>query len=94
MRQHLNFVILIGGVLVACTGLGGLGPLAGALIVASELYRCHRIDRLTAGISAETIRQFYRGDRARRYFGARSTGREILKFAGKSRPTDAEVEAR
>ncbi|WP_168567291.1 hypothetical protein [Crateriforma spongiae] len=81
MRLHINIVTLLAGFLIACAGLGGIGPLVGIAVVISELYRCKRIASLTSDISADTILSFYRGDRARRYFGAKSTANEIRKFA-------------
>lgn len=81
MRLHINIVTLLAGILISGTGLSGIGPLVGIAVVVSELYRCKRITSLTSDISADTILAFYRGDRARRYFGAKSTANEIRKFA-------------
>jgi len=93
MRQHINIVTLVGGFLIACVGLGGIGPLVGIAIVGSELYRCRRIASLTSDISADAILDFYRGDRARRYFGAKSTADEIRKFAARYQTSNTNVTA-
>ncbi|TWT72620.1 hypothetical protein [Crateriforma conspicua] len=91
MRLHINIVTLIGGFLIGCVGLGGIGPLVGIAVVGSELYRCRRIALLTSDISADTILDFYRGDRARRYFGAKSTAIEIRKFAATFQTNNTEA---
>ena len=84
MRLHVNFVWLIAGTCIAWIGFGGIGTVVGVLVVSAELYRCRRLASLTSDISANTIIDFYRGDRARRYSGAHSTAREIRKYAGSS----------
>ncbi len=93
MRLHINIWTLIAGILISGTGLGGIGPLAGIAVVVSELYRCKRIASLTSDISADTILAFYRGDRARRYFGAKSTANEIRKFATTRQVNEVKIAA-
>ena len=87
MRLHLNMINLIAGLLISGTGLGFISPLAGTLVIVAELYRSHRLAKLTSDIPADTILDFYRRDRARRNFGAKSTAREIRNFASHSIPS-------
>lgn len=84
MRLHVNVVTIIAGVLISGTGPGFFGPVAGLIVIASEVYRCRRIEALTSDIPADTILKFYRGDRARRYYGAKSTAHEIRNFVAKA----------
>lgn len=91
MRLHSNMVILIAGFLIAGAGLGGIGPLVSIAVVISEMYRCKRIASLTSDISANAILDFYRADRARRYFGAQSTANEIRRFATPHQANDVKI---
>lgn len=81
MRLHLNMATLLVGCLLAADGLGRIGTLIGVVVILWEIYRCKQIQSLTSDIPAETISDFYRSDRARRYYGAKSTASEILQFA-------------
>jgi|GEM_PF-4370038 len=91
MLQHLNFVTLIGGIIISGMSFPILAPAVGTLVIVTELWRCHRIAKLTQHVPAETVKQFYRGDRARRYFGANSTAIAILRFAQMYQSVDEET---
>ncbi len=80
---------LVAGLFVTCCYMGAFPtPLIGIAIICFELHRSHKIAALTAHISPDTIRDFYRSDRSTRYFGASETAKLIEEFA-RSHPKSA-----